>query len=42
MVLNNLFAGQWQRCRTDLWTQSGEEKVGWMERVAWKHVHYRM
>ena len=31
-----------QTQRTGLWTQWGKEGVGWMERVAWKRLHYRM
>ena len=27
---------------TDLWTQSGKDREGRMERVAWKHLHYHM
>ena len=44
MVLMDLFAGQEQRqrWRTDLWTQQGKERVGQIERVAWKYVHYQM
>ena len=46
MGLMNLFAGQQWRCRQriGLWTQSqgalGKERVGQMEREAWKHKHY--
>ena len=25
-----------------LWTQCGKERVGQMERTAWKHIHYHM
>ena len=28
-----------QTQRTDLWTQWGREKVGKIERVAWKHIY---
>ena len=40
MVLMNLFAGQqWRyRQRTELWTQWGKERVGQIERVAWKFI----
>ena len=31
-----------QTYRTDLWTQSGEERVGGIERVAWKHTRYQI
>ena len=42
MVLMNLFVGQqWKRIHReqtlDTW---GKERVGQMERVAWKNVHY--
>ena len=44
MVFMNLFAGQQWRCRlrTDLWIQWGKERVGQTERVALKHIHYRI
>ena len=45
MVLMNLFAGQqWriQPYRTGLWTQWGKERVGQIERIAWKHIYYHM
>ena len=44
MVLMNLFAGQQRRQiqRTDLWTQWGKEREGWIERVTLKHIHYHM
>ena len=29
-----------QTQKTNLWTQRGKERVGQMERVAWKNVHY--
>ena len=43
MVLMNLFAGQSWRCRHREQTygneiRGGKEKVGWMERVAWKYI----
>ena len=43
MVLMNLFAGQSWRCRHREQTygnetRGGKEKMGWMERVAWKHI----
>ena len=49
MVPMNLFVGHW-RCRaiemqtqrTDLWTQRWKERVGQIERVAWKYIHYHM
>ena len=28
--------------RGDMWTQKRKERVGWIERTAWKHIHYRM
>ena len=36
MILMNLFAGkEWRhRCKMDLWTQWGKERVGRMEKVA--------
>ena len=27
--------------RRDLWTQWGTQRVGQIERIAWKHVHYQ-
>ena len=46
MVLMNLFAGQQWRCRHKEQTYGHggdrEERVGQMERVAWKHIHYHM
>ena len=45
MILINLSAGQQQRHRhrEDLWTRGrrGKERVGRMERTAWKHAHHR-
>ena len=40
MVLMNLFAGQEWRCRSREWTvdAGGKERVGQLERVAWKHI----
>ena len=35
-------AMEMQTYRTDLWTQRGKERVGQIERVAWKHIHYHM
>ena len=35
-------AVEMQMQRTDWGTQLGKEKVGQMERVAWKHIHYCM
>ena len=28
--------------RKDLWTQQGQERVGWIERVALEYIHYHM
>ena len=44
MVLMNLFAWHHWRGghRTYLGTQWGKEKVGRIERKAWKHVYYHM
>jgi len=41
MALMNLFAWQQWRCRyrTALADTAGEERVGWIERVAWKYKH---
>ena len=30
------------RHKEDFWTQWGKERLGWIERVALKHVHYHM
>ena len=38
IVLMNLFAGQQWRCRTDLWTHGGKERVGRIGGVALKHT----
>ena len=42
MALMNLFAEQQWRPRqtkgTDLWAQCGKERVGGVERGAWKHT----
>ena len=37
----NIFVGQHWRSRQspDLWTQFGRERVGGIERIAWKHIH---
>ena len=44
--LMNLFSGQqWRhrhRERTYGYGGWGKERVGWMERVTWKHIHYHM
>ena len=39
--LMNLFAGQHWRCSqgTDLWTQWGKEKEGYIEKVTLGHIH---
>ena len=44
MVLMNLFAGQQWRCRhkVRLVDTVGKERVGRIERAAWKHMHYHM
>ena len=35
-------AVEMQTQRTDLWTQPGKERVGRMEKVTWKCIHYHM
>ena len=35
-------AGETQTERTDLWTQWGKERVGWIDRTVQKHIHYHM
>ena len=42
MVLIDRAAMETQTLRTDLWTQRGKERVGQIERVALKHIHYNM
>ena len=46
IVLMNLIAGQpWRHRHTEhLWTRGRgrKERVGWMERAAWKHIHHHM
>ena len=42
-VFMSLFTGQELRCRHrkwNLWTQQGKEKIGRIERVAFKHTYY--
>ena len=31
-----------QAKRTDLWTQQGKDRVGQIEKVALKHIHYHI
>lgn len=40
--LECLPAMEMQAYRTELWTQTGEERVGRTETVAWKHIRYPM
>ena len=44
MVLMNPFAEQqWNAdIEKKLWTHCGKERVGQMEKVAWKHINYHM
>ena len=36
--MNLLVGQQWRHKGNNLWTQCGKERVGWMERAAWKHI----
>ena len=33
---------EWWAQRAELWTQSGKERAGRIERKAWKHVYYHV
>ena len=42
MVLMNLFVGQQRRCRHKEQTLKGRERLGRLERVVLKHIHYNL
>ena len=39
---NNKTTVETQPGRVDVWTQKGKERVGRVERRAWKHTHHRL